>query len=171
MHAKPTHHWTNAPIHALAVHVRSSFRIQCCLEPFNSFTPSPITTKAPYKNPLLRLVVLERLLFLFGISIPWSSLPFPYALPGLQLPEMFLKPCVPFSTLKAFHAPSSLSNLNALSFSSLNSRSALRALSFSWLSLDCNSSIVLNSFSTLSRWREISSCSCALDFSLRSIWS
>jgi hypothetical protein len=118
------------------------------------------------------LACLPILLFLFGISIPFSSdphsLPVPIGVPFRHCPlRLTLLP--PFSTLSAFQPSNSLSSLNAFSLSSLNSRSARRTDSWLSESLDCSSSMVLRSFSTLSRDRVISSCSCALILSRRSI--
>jgi hypothetical protein len=115
-----------------------------------------------YRNPLLILGCLPILLFLFGISIPFSSdphsLPFAIGVPFLHCPlRLTLFP--PFSTLSAFQPSNSLSSLNAFSLSSRSSRSARRADSWLVESLDCSSSIVLRSFSILSRDRVMSSWS------------
>lgn len=120
-----------------------------------------------HKKPLLVLSVRLRLLFRFGTTIDPSLLN-SLMLPGRHDPLLRTVPA-PFSILNAFQPSSSLSSLNALSFSSLNSRSALLALSWLLESLLCSSSIVRSNFSTLSRERLMSSCSAAFVLSRRSI--
>jgi hypothetical protein len=131
--------------------------------------PSTLYTYKPnHRNPLLRLACRLTLLFRFGISIPFSSAPLPLnSEPGLHVPLRLI--AVPFSILNCFQPSSSLSSLKVFSLSSLSSRSALRALSWLAESLFCNSSIVLRNFSHRSRERAISSSSCVLALSRRSI--
>ncbi|KAI1748647.1 hypothetical protein F4782DRAFT_516267 [Xylaria castorea] len=76
---------------------------------------------------------------------------------------------LPFSMRKCFHPSNSRSRRSAFSFSVRNSRSARRAVSWFVLSLAWSSSIVLSSFSTLSRNLETSSFNCVVCLSLRSI--
>lgn len=82
-------------------------------------------TMGNYKNPLLMLSCLLKLLFRLGMSIPASSEP--NSLLGLQVPLALILPPGPFCILNAFQPSNSRSNLSAFSLSSLNSRSALRA--------------------------------------------
>ncbi|KAH6992464.1 hypothetical protein EDB82DRAFT_145324 [Fusarium venenatum] len=127
------------------------------------------THRVPYRNPFVKLGTLLRLLFLPGTSIMDASSPSltrqgpmrPRTLP-ITLPD-------PLSARRFFRPATSRSNRIALSFSSLNSRSARRADSWLLDSDDCSSSIVFRSFSTLSRILETSSESCMFCLSLRSI--
>ncbi len=128
-----------------------------------------------HKNPLLVLSCLVlscllRLLFRLGTSTesPYSlpfHAPLPNPLPPITLPG--LPPPMPAAVL--FHPSFSLSSLNFCSLASLHSLSALRACSCASLSDCCSSSIVLRSFSILSRERARSSSNCVAAFCLRSI--
>ncbi|KAI8946537.1 hypothetical protein F4801DRAFT_593311 [Xylaria longipes] len=125
----------------------------------------------PYKKPFVRLGVRPMLLFRLGTSIPVpprltvsSALGVPFLIeltlldppskPGV--PNRTLPPfTLPFSIRKCFHPANSRSRRSAFSFSARNSRSARRAVSWS--------------FSTLSRNLETSSFNCVVCLSLRSI--
>jgi hypothetical protein len=126
-----------------------------------------------HKKPLLMLNCLLRLLFRFGISTPPSpnSLPFQAPLPTLLLPITLPGLPTPKPAAVLFQPSFSLSNRNFCSLASRHSLSALLACSCAWLSDCCSSSMVLRSFSILSRERVRSSCSCAAPFSFRSICS
>lgn len=134
--------------------------------------PSTNAAAVAHKNPLLKLTCLLRLLFLFGMSRPFVSAA-PNSLPFAQpaLPTLLPTALPALSTRSAFQPSNSLSSRRAFSLSSLNSLSARLARSWLLESLDCNSSIVFSSFSTLSRAREMSSCKPTLALSLRSICS
>ena len=116
---------------------------------------------------------LLRLLFRLGISTPPSpfSLPFQAALPTLLLPTTLPGLPIPIPAAVLFHPSFSLSNLSFCSLVSLHSLSALLACSCASLSDCCSSSMVLRSFSILSRERVKSSWSCVAAFSFRSICS
>jgi hypothetical protein len=122
-----------------------------------------------HRNPLLVLNCRFRLLFRSGTSIPFSSSSFSFPTnPQFSLVVADLIVPLPY-TARDFKVSSSLSNLNAFSFSSRSSRSALRAASCTLLSEDCSSSIAFSNFSTLSLARATSSSSCRFAFSFRSI--
>ncbi|KAI1080169.1 hypothetical protein F5B20DRAFT_116754 [Whalleya microplaca] len=87
--------------------------------------------------------------------------------PGV--PSRMLPFTLPFSILRCFQPSSSRSKRSVFSFSSRSSRSARRADSWFELSLAWSSSIVLRSLSTRSRRRTVSSLSCAVCLSFRSI--
>ncbi|KAI1348060.1 hypothetical protein F5Y01DRAFT_293389 [Xylaria sp. FL0043] len=143
-----------------------------------------ITRLHPYRKPFVKLGVRPILLFRCGTSMPVplrltlssASNPFLIELTLLPLlsnagvPNRTLPPfTLPFSIRKCFHPSNSRSRRKAFSFSCRNSRSARRAASWLELSLAWSSSMVLRSFSTLSRNLETSSFNCVACLSLRSI--
>lgn len=142
----------------------------------------PLCKKPHYKNPLLSLIL--------RFSPPSSGpppfpvplrfrLPFPFPLANpLVLPPHSPPPppqpppppaFPPLSIRNPFHPSNSLSNLNAFSFSSRKSRSALLATNWLLASSACNSSTIWSSRSILSRPLATSSERCWACLSRRDI--
>lgn len=122
---------------------------------FRFGTSIPVPARLAVSSPSYTLFLIELLL------APPSN----PGVPNRTLPLFTL----PFSMRRCFHPSNSRSRRSAFSFSCRNSRSARRAASWFVLSLAWSSSIVLRSFSTLSRNLDTSSFNCVLCLSLRSI--